>query len=92
MEGWEWDRGGMGGEERKWEGRRRGEREGRGKGRDPQGLVHTPHVRNPEKCPARYSFPTETFRKFGRSNSKYEKYAGKTEVACLVLVTFIPVC
>jgi len=29
---------------------RRGEREG--KGGDPQGLVHTPHVRNPEKYPA----------------------------------------
>jgi len=39
------------GEERGREGRGKGKGRGEGKGRDPQGLVDTPHVPNPEKYP-----------------------------------------
>jgi len=46
-------KGGREGKGRDGERRERGEGEGRGKekGRDPQGLVDTPHVPNPEKYP-----------------------------------------
>jgi len=41
---------------REGEGREEGKREGRGREGTPQGLGHTPHVRNPEKYPAFYHF------------------------------------
>jgi len=34
----------------------KGKGRGEGKGRDPQGLVDTPYVPNPEKCPAISAF------------------------------------
>ena len=53
------ERGGRGG-------RGKGKKRGEGKGRDPQGLVDTPHVPNPEKYPAEMDRDIRTDQDLGQ--------------------------